>query len=155
MSSVEKASSIVTQLEQKRSACIRRGTELADERSALAFSAYAENDPKSARKLEEIHNAISVHASTLATLDSTLRGAHARLERARQAEATKADRETAKALKAVGSGDAVVFFRILRPAEGCSSRESPAGAMRSPKVGFVRPTLSIFPLPGLSRTRSM
>jgi hypothetical protein len=39
--SLEKAESTVAQLEQKRSACVRRGTELADERSALAFAAHA------------------------------------------------------------------------------------------------------------------
>jgi hypothetical protein len=34
--SVEKAEAVVAQLEQKRSACVRHGTELQDERATLA-----------------------------------------------------------------------------------------------------------------------
>jgi hypothetical protein len=50
--------------------------------AALAYSAHADNDTKSAHRLEEVHTAIATHASTLASLDAALRAAGNKLEKA-------------------------------------------------------------------------
>jgi hypothetical protein len=99
MSDLEKAQEVVTKLEAKREACIRRGTELQDERATLAYSAHANNDAKAKTRLEEVHTAIATHASELASLDAALKAAADRLEKARQHETQKADRAAAGELR--------------------------------------------------------
>jgi chromosome segregation ATPase len=94
MSDLKKAEAVVVQLEQKRSACIARGTELQDERANVALDAYT-SDPKARRRLDEINAAVATHASELASLDAALRVAAERLDRARAAEATASDRAAA------------------------------------------------------------
>jgi hypothetical protein len=96
--SVEKAEAVVAQLEQKRSACVRHGTELQDERANVALSAHT-GDAKARKRLDEINSEIAVHSSELASLDAALRAASERLEKARQHEAQKADRQRATALR--------------------------------------------------------
>ena len=90
--SVAAAEGVVAALEAKREACVRAGVELQDERTALAFSAHADGDAKARSRLEQVHTAIATHASELASLDAALRAAGERLERARQAEAARADK---------------------------------------------------------------
>jgi hypothetical protein len=149
MTDLTKAEKIVADLERKREACVARGTELADERGALAFAAHANNDAKAKARLEAIHDAISKHASELSSLDAALRSASERLERARQAEATKADRETAKALKAVcaeflalaelADQQAAAFTATCNALERAGSALSQAGLPPSPmqRVAFL------------------
>jgi chromosome segregation ATPase len=96
--SVEKAEAVVAQLEQKRSACVRHGTELQDERANVALSAHT-GDAKARKRLDEINSEIAVHSSELASLDAALGAASERLEKARQHEAQKADRQRATALR--------------------------------------------------------
>lgn len=96
---VEAAEQTLRDLEAKRAACVQRGTDLADERANVAFAAHTGNDAKAAKRLEEIHKAIVVHSSELASLDAALKAAAAKLEAARAAEAREADKENALALR--------------------------------------------------------
>ncbi len=98
--SVEKAEAIVADLENKRAACVQRGTELADERANVALAAHT-GHAKAAKRLEEIHHAIVRHGSELASLDAALRAAGDRLVAAKAAEARSADATAAKELRSV------------------------------------------------------
>jgi chromosome segregation ATPase len=70
--SVEKAEAVVAQLEQKRAACMKHGTELQDERANVALDAHT-GDAKARQRLNEINSEIAVHASELASLDAAMR----------------------------------------------------------------------------------
>jgi hypothetical protein len=89
---VEKAAQIIGELEQKRSACVQRGTELADERANVALAAHT-GDAKAAKRLDEIHKAIVVHGSELASLDAALKAAGERLTAAKEAEAREQEHQ--------------------------------------------------------------
>ena len=96
--SVEKAEKVAASLEAKREACVKHGTELQDERANVALSAHT-GDAKARERLDEINSEIAVHASELASLDTALRAALERLERARPQGATRADRAAAQQLE--------------------------------------------------------
>jgi hypothetical protein len=91
---LEKATAIVTRLEEKRAECIRQGTDLADERANVALAAHT-GDTKAAKRLQEIHQAIATHSSELASIDAALRAAGDRVERERQAVEGEAARANA------------------------------------------------------------
>jgi hypothetical protein len=91
---LEKATAIVTRLEEKRAECIRQGTDLADERANVALAAHT-GDTKAAKRLQEIHQAIATHSSELASIDAALRAAGERVERERQAVEGEAARANA------------------------------------------------------------
>jgi hypothetical protein len=97
--SVQAAEKTVSDLERKRAACIARGVELQDERSAVSFAAHADNDEKARARLDQINIALSVHASELASLDSALKAAGGKLSQARQAETAAGDRAKAQRLR--------------------------------------------------------
>jgi hypothetical protein len=78
---VAAAQAIVADLESKRVACVERGRELADERSSVAYDAHTGNQQAAAR-LEEIHQAITLHSSELLSVDSALRVAATKIETA-------------------------------------------------------------------------
>jgi hypothetical protein len=61
MTDVRKAEGVVASLEAKREACVRHGTELADERANVALSAHT-GDVKARQRLNEINSAIAVHS---------------------------------------------------------------------------------------------
>jgi septal ring factor EnvC (AmiA/AmiB activator) len=86
MTDLEKAEAVVAKLEAKRAQLIKSGTDLADERAALAYSAHANNDAKAKSRLEQVHSAIATHSSELASLDAALRAATERVAQARQQE---------------------------------------------------------------------
>jgi hypothetical protein len=112
---LEKATAIVTRLEEKRVACIRQGTDLADERANVALAAHT-GDAKAAKRLQEIHQAIATHSSELASIDAALRAAGERVVTARQViegEAAKANavevrKLLASFLEAARDADAVL-----------------------------------------------
>jgi hypothetical protein len=85
-SDVERAAQVISDLEQKRAKCVQDGTALADERASVALAAHT-GDDKAAKRLEEIHKAIVVHGSELASLDAALKAAGDRLSAAKAAEA--------------------------------------------------------------------
>jgi hypothetical protein len=97
--SVKNAEATVASLEQKRIKCVAHGTELQDERANVALAAHT-GDVKARKRLDEINSEIAVHTSELAGLDAALRAAGEHLEEARQREASRADRESALALRA-------------------------------------------------------
>jgi hypothetical protein len=82
---VASAQAICVDLEAKRGDAVRRGTDLADERSAIAFAAHTTRDEQATARLQEIHLAISVHASELASLDAALRAAGEKVDVAKAA----------------------------------------------------------------------
>jgi hypothetical protein len=94
--SVTSAQAIVADLEAKRAACVQRGTELADERASVALAAHT-GDEQAAKRLQEIHQAIAVHGSELASLDAALRAAGTKVEAAQAAVAV--ERQKADAIK--------------------------------------------------------
>jgi hypothetical protein len=81
---VSAAQGILADLEQKRADAIKHGTELADERASVALAAHT-GDEQAARRLQDIHQAIAVHGSELASLDAALRAAGAKVEAAQAA----------------------------------------------------------------------
>jgi hypothetical protein len=94
---VKKAEQTLATLEAKRAACVKRGTELADERAAVALSAHT-GDAKAAKRLAEIHTAIATHASELASFDAAIKAASERLQQARRTEAQTQARKAAREL---------------------------------------------------------
>jgi hypothetical protein len=86
----------VSDLEVKRTACVAHGTELADERASVALAAHT-GDEQAAKRLQEIHQAIAVHGSELASLDAALRAAATKVEAAQATVAV--ERQKADAIK--------------------------------------------------------
>jgi hypothetical protein len=99
---VAKAQSVVAGLETKREAAIKRGTELADERANVALAAHT-GDQKAAKRLQEIHQAIAVHGSELASLDAALRAAGQKVEAAQSAVAVELQKVDAIRLRSVSA----------------------------------------------------
>jgi hypothetical protein len=94
------AQAVVVDLEAKRGDAVRRGTDLADERAAIAFAAHTTQDEKATARLSEIHLAISMHASELASLDAALRAAGDKVDAAKAGLALELRRLDALKLRA-------------------------------------------------------
>src|SRR5690242_18631209 len=95
--SIEKAETVLAELEAKRAACVKRGTELADERAAVALDAHTGNI-KARKRLDEINTAIATHGSELASLGAAIKAAGERLQQAQAAEAKQHAGKTARKL---------------------------------------------------------
>jgi|SRR5271166_2106076 len=76
------AKETVAGLIAKRAEAVSAGLALAGQRKALSYKAHAQSDKTSARKLAELHQRVSVHASELASLDDALAEAREHLKRA-------------------------------------------------------------------------
>ena len=96
---VAQANAVVTDLEAKRGDAVRRGTDLADERSSIAFAAHTTNDEQANKRLQEIHLAISMHASELASLDAAIRAASTKVDVAKSALAVELQKVDALKLR--------------------------------------------------------
>jgi hypothetical protein len=108
---VAKAKTVATDIEAKHAAAVKHGTELADERANVALAAHT-GDEKAAKRLKEIHTAIAVHGSELASLDAALRAAATKVEVARSAVAVEHQKADALKLKIL-SRAFVVHMRKL------------------------------------------
>jgi len=97
---VEKCETTIRDLERKREACVKRGTELADERANVALDAHTGN-ARAAKRLAEIHTAIATHGSELASIDAAIKAAGERLQQVRQAVARDQDKISAQALREI------------------------------------------------------
>src|SRR5262249_25636972 len=91
---VEKAETVIADLEAKRAACVKRGTELADERAAVALDAHTGN-VKARKRLDEINAANAAHGRELASLGAAIKAAGESLKKAEAAAALEADRKLA------------------------------------------------------------
>jgi len=91
---VKKAETVIADLEAKRAACVKRCTELADERAAVALYAHTGNT-KARKRLDEINAAIATHESELASLGAAIKAAGESLKKAEAAAALEADRKLA------------------------------------------------------------
>jgi molecular chaperone GrpE (heat shock protein) len=87
-------------LEKKREACVRRGTELQDERANVALAAHT-GDAAARKRLDAINRESAEHASELQSLDAALRAAAERVAVARRAEAEEQDRANAAQVRKV------------------------------------------------------
>lgn len=87
-----KLKKFLTNLQAKHSRLVARGVEIGDERANIAYQAHATGDAKAEKRLAELHREAAEHASVLASLDAAIKTATEKLEKARQAEAQKADR---------------------------------------------------------------
>jgi hypothetical protein len=96
---IEKAEQTLSTLQSKRDDWVKRGTELADSRSSVAFNAHACGDQKARAKLDKLNTEIATHASELASLDSAIAEANSRLTAAKHYAALAADRKQALELK--------------------------------------------------------
>jgi hypothetical protein len=85
---VDEELAVVVDLEKKRTAAVQRGAELADERASVALAAHT-GDQQAAEHLQEIHQAIAVHGSELASLDAAIRAAGEKVEAAQSARAVE------------------------------------------------------------------
>jgi hypothetical protein len=92
-SDIEKAESVIRDLEQKRDHLVRRGVEIGDERAAVAYQAHADGDPKARAKLDQINAEVVAHASELASIDAALKTAAEHLAAAKAQEAREQQRQ--------------------------------------------------------------
>jgi chromosome segregation ATPase len=106
---VAQAQAVVADLEAKRGDAVRHGTDLQDERTAIAFQAHT-GDDKAAQRLKEIHQAISEHSSELASLDAAIRAASTKVETAKAALAVEMQKVDALKLRAASRA----FFAHMR-----------------------------------------
>jgi uncharacterized protein YukE len=109
---VTAAQSVVADLEAKRGDAVRRGTDLADERSSIAFQAHTTNDAAATKRLQEIHQAIAVHASELASLDAAIRAAGEKVDAAKAAVAVEMQKLNALKLRAASRAFAAHLKKI-------------------------------------------
>jgi len=86
MNEVQKSEAVIADLETKRAACVKRGTELADERAGVALDAHTGN-AKARKRLDEINAAIAAHGSELASFDAAIAVAQRNVESAKANEA--------------------------------------------------------------------
>ena len=99
--SVSAAEAAISNLQAKRSVLIERGSELATIRASVAYKALNDDDPTARETLSRVNKETAEHGSELASVDAALVTARQRLEAAQRHEAKQADREQAKALRAV------------------------------------------------------
>jgi len=97
MNEVQKSEAVIADLETKRAACVKRGTELADERAAVALDAHTGN-VKARKRLDEINAAIATHGSELASIDAAIKAAGERLQQAQASESQTQARKVAREL---------------------------------------------------------
>jgi len=95
---IEKAEQTLAKLESKCAECVRQGTELADERAAVALDAHTGND-KARKRLNEINSAISTHTSELASFDAAIKAAQQKLADAQDSQRRAEEALTAGELK--------------------------------------------------------
>jgi hypothetical protein len=108
---VAEAKAVVADLEEKRAASVQRGTDLADERANVALAAHT-GDDKAAKRLSEIHQAIAIHGSELASLDAALRAASTKVEYAQSALAVELKKLDAIKLRAASSAFAAHMRKL-------------------------------------------
>jgi hypothetical protein len=99
MTDIEKAEKTLADLQTKRDSWVKRGTELADERSSVAFAAHTGGDKSARNKLDKLNTEIATHASELASLDSAIAEANTRLAHAKHTAAIAQDRANAEQLR--------------------------------------------------------
>jgi hypothetical protein len=97
---VEKAQQVLAELNAKREELIAHGQELDEQRQAISFEAHSGNKAQRA-KLDEINSECLTHDYELKSLDAAIQEATKRLAAADAAEALAADKENARALRAV------------------------------------------------------
>jgi hypothetical protein len=95
MSEIEKAKSIVNDLETRKTRHIADGQKLEAERATIALDAFTGND-KARKRLDHINASITTRASELAALEAAIAKAHQRVEGLRQEQAAAEDRQRAK-----------------------------------------------------------
>jgi hypothetical protein len=95
MTEIERAEQTLAALQDKRAKWIARGTELADERTSVAFNAHTGTDPKVRQKLDSLHAQIGKHESELLSIDAAIAEAETRLAVAQRSAAIAADKEQA------------------------------------------------------------
>jgi hypothetical protein len=98
MNDIEKYENMIADLERKREACVQRGTGLSDERASVALDAHI-GDSKAAKRLVDIHNALALHSSELASLDAAAKAAGERLAAAQAVKAQEANRQRVEELR--------------------------------------------------------
>jgi hypothetical protein len=108
MSDIEKYENMIADLERKREACVQRGTGLSDERASVALDAHI-GDSKAAKRLTEIHAALALHGSELASLDAAAKAAGEKLAAAQAVEARAVDQQRAAEAQKLVSELAEVF----------------------------------------------
>jgi len=111
---VASAQSVVSDLEAKRGDAVRRGVDLADERAAIAFAAHTTQDEKATARLQEVHLAISMHASELASLDAAVRAAGTKVDVAKAGLALELRRMDALKLRAASAAFSVHCRKLDR-----------------------------------------
>jgi hypothetical protein len=95
MSEIEKAISIVDDLETRKAQHIADGQKLEAERATIALDAFTGND-KARKRLDFINASINTRTSELAAIEAAIAKAHQRVEGLRQEQAAAADRQRAK-----------------------------------------------------------
>jgi hypothetical protein len=98
MNDIEKCKTIIAELERKRVACVQRGADLSDERATVALAAHT-GDAKAAKRLADIHNALALHGSELASLDVAVKAAGEKLAAAKADQARAANQQRAEELR--------------------------------------------------------
>ena len=142
MTEVEKCETTNRDLEAKRAACVKRGTDLADERANVALAAHTGN-VKARKRLDEINATIATHGSELVSLDAAIKAAGESLKKAEAAAALEADRKLAGEARVIvdrieslfASADLQPRFADAVPAEKPVGWHLPVGSTHRPCCG--------------------
>jgi hypothetical protein len=96
---IEKAKTVISELERKREMCVKRGVELGDQRSAISYAAHVDNDKGSRAKLDKINIEVATYESELASIDSAIQAANAKLAAVERRIGLREERARALRLK--------------------------------------------------------
>ena len=99
MNDIEVAEKTLAALTDKRDRALARTEAIADERQAIGFAVHADGDQKARKRLDQLNIDAATITSELASIDAALLEAQSRLDTAKNAEATKADRQRAAELR--------------------------------------------------------
>jgi hypothetical protein len=99
MTEVEIAERTVATLTDKRDRAALRVQQIAEERKAIGFAVHVHGDSKARTKLDKLNVEGATIAGELESVNAALAEAQSRLEAARLAEARKADKRAALALR--------------------------------------------------------
>jgi predicted RNase H-like nuclease (RuvC/YqgF family) len=101
--SVKETAKKFTALCARQDKLTHRASEISEERKALGYEAYANEDTKARSKLDALNHESATLAGELEALNAAIDEAQRRFDAATQAEATATERERARELKKICS----------------------------------------------------
>jgi len=139
MNDINQAEKILCELQGKREAAVAHGHSLGEERTQLAFGAHALGDTKARKRLDEINRESALHDAELRSLDCAIAEATTRVNRAQQAEVSKAAAAKADEARKLTAELAEVFpyvdRKLAEAANGLIAIEKGFAQLRALGIG--------------------